>query len=570
VFLILISDIDSGNMGLQLSIPASSRSRPPQIRGRRFTTGEDDRIIQYVTECGGHCTNVQWLALEEELGRQNLSSQLRWVNVLKPRLRKALAEQSGAILAGLSTGQSSPVDFELPPKALINTLEYKRHTFSSHEDERILLFSLQRGTVNPTTPWTHLDRELGRNSGACKHRYDTLVARAAKQAVKDLVDEVEANAGKAKTSPGRPYRFRTSPRSPTFKAAEAGPELVRVTDYTPEEDAIISDTVRKSPGRRVTTMGWKALSARLGRPESWLRYRWAILARREENARLVQANFSSLLRAVPLGDSVLKEMSVIVDTLVHTVCSTTSPCAEPVASSPAPAPAAERVAKEVAVPPVSIIPCPIQEVDDAMHNAFVADADPVSFLAALAPSHPSPLPRACTFSELTHIAVQMGKCQEIADDVWLYLSLQLSSPVAAIQAFWQERQQPRGAAATLHPFNFVQQSHIVRVIEDHLAAQKEQAWLRLGQDLRLIPAQVQAIWSQLWFALHFPGHFPSGFVVQTMPSPFFSDFDNAVIVRRMRSSAHDRAIPAWLPDLAVFLCKPLAWVVAQWEVLRQL
>jgi len=507
---------------LRIVIPSQGHFRPPQIRGRRFTAVEDDRIIQYVTECGGHCTDVQWLALEEELGRQNLSSQLRWKNVLKPRLRNALAEQSGAILAGLSTGRGSPVSFDLPPKALIGTLQYKRHTFTALENERILGFAQERATRDPPTPWTHLDKELGRNSGSCKHRYDSLILKPVKETMKDMLDHIEKSILVSSSSEATP----TMRRSRNQVLLEQRPQLSLVRDYTIEEDAIISSTVRASPGLHLTTTGWKMLSMRLGRPESWLRYRWAILAKQE--GEMLKA--SSPVPRAPAETTTIntKTPSIISPTSTHSTSSFSLSSAD-----------------ESSFPPPAVRPPHV--------------APPT--LPAL------PAPRTCTSNELTHIAVQMTKSQTVREDVWLYLSLQLSCPVSSVQQLWLERQQ--GGRTANHPFSPAEQAHIVRVIEDHLAAQKEQAWLRLGQDLRLIPAQVQAIWSQLWFALYLPHLYPAGFATQAPPSSFFSEFDNTVIARRMRSCSLDCSIPAWLPDLATFLSKPVVWVAVQWEVLRQ-
>lgn len=421
--------------GFELAPRPSSLSimksyRPPQIRNRKFTPLEDERIIQYVTDNGGSCTHVQWLSLDEELGRQNLSAQLRWTNVLKPRLRAALADQSSAILAGLHSGGGSSVPLDLPPSELITTLQYKRHPFTAPENERILQFALERTMSRPHTPWTRLDEELGRNGGACKHRYETLVAREAKDVLKSMVGDVEKVTPTARQRadqlglPRKPRRKAplayTDPNTAPM-SAEMTQELTRVTDYTPEEDALITTAVYESPGGHMTSARWRALAAHMDRPESWLRYRWAILARKEEKAQAMQSAVLSALYEVPVQRDLAKEMLSLVDAVVEAVCDTQQRFAAvtPRAGS-APSGAPSSSSSSIQKPhrlSVAALPCGGSNV--ITPNAAAA---PNVSSALTAKAAASDAPRTYTRAELMHVTVQMAKCQAVGEDIWKAVS----------------------------------------------------------------------------------------------------------------------------------------------------
>lgn len=244
------------------------QNRPPQVRNKKFTSSEDERIIQFVAGNGGSCTQVQWLSLDEELGRKNLSAQLRWKNILKPRLRAVIAGKQ------LDSVINMPVSPDSHVHELVATVKYVRQPFTCQEDEQILRFACERSRQDPAIPWLRLDEQLGRTGGAGHHRYLTLMARA-EQGKK-------RRSGVEHAPPSQ--RKRVARRHAGAPRISMTVLYQRVTDYTPEEDALIMATESGSR-RQKTTAQWKALAAQMARPVSWLRYRWAILTKKEEEAK---------------------------------------------------------------------------------------------------------------------------------------------------------------------------------------------------------------------------------------------------------------------------------------------
>lgn len=242
------------------------QNRPPQIRNRKFTPAEDQRIIELVAESGGSCTQSQWLLLDQELNRQNFSAQLRWKNVLKPRLRTTLRENS-------FDGSPMPPSFELPIQQIAGSVRYSRQPYSVEEDQRIIQFASARSRDGLNVPWCRLDEELGRTEGAGHNRYLTLVARQTKDILRCVSDEIETTPAKR-------------PRTHDVRVPMSL-QYTRVTNYTPEEDALIIATVTE-PSSRMTTERWKTLAITLDRPKSWLRYRWELLASKEKEIRAAE------------------------------------------------------------------------------------------------------------------------------------------------------------------------------------------------------------------------------------------------------------------------------------------
>lgn len=490
--------------------------KPPQIRNRKFSPFEDKRIIEFVSDCGGSCTQVQWLLLDEELARDNLSAKLRWTNVLKPRLRMALVDR-------VPKSDGSAED-------LAAAVQYKRQPYSASEDARILQFAIVRNAQVPHIPWCRIDHELGRAAGACKHRYETLQTRKAKEEEKNKRQAADVQCatprrdqiGRVRKSHRLSYHddVTSSPAATDRTAPEL--ENLRVKYFTPEEDELIANTLLATRGREMTNKRWKALAAQLKRPVSWLRYRCAVLARRQEEAKVLDDVVVSTRHLAPTPGSVEAEMLHIIDTIIEAICETPRRCGT-------------GLTRQVVV---TSLPTPLLHVSDK--NAC----------------------RVFSAAEATRIKLQMIKCSVVSDDVWASVSEWLPThDLTTIKRCWPDRQK---FVALIGRDKEKQVIRVLSAIDGQLAYQRECAWHDLARDMFVSVHEVHCIWSRLWFSVHFPGLL----LIKSNPiSPAFSAIEDEVIKLRMSVGSAETSLSCWLPDLALFLSKPVHCVAAQWKSL---
>jgi len=319
---------------------------------------------------------------------------------------------------------------------------------------------------------------------------------------------------------------------------EVAKEFTRVTDYTPDEDRFIINAMHENRGHHVTVAQWKALALRLNRPASWLRYRWAVLVRKEEKAQAVHAAVIHALYSAPAQASIYLDMLSLVETLIEGVCDT---------QQQFPATIGNQVQ---ALPPVHASTAVQSYVESLLHE--VPAPVSVSIFSSV---------------QAASIIARMDESQIVRDDLWNSLPRWrlTENEAEVLSSAWATGQK---CAYLVDHERTLQMIHLKDYIDAQLQQQADWLWKSLADELNLPLKRAQETWSQTWFSVHYPGLATTRAGKRTCnQTPVFSPDDDATLVRRMRARVCEVTLPCWLPDLAAFLSKPVDLVAARWLLL---